>query len=72
MQTIKSCLMELEDRARPQLERSITVFDKSAYQIEGEIELAYTILGLASGYLIGIAEKRGRLGNTVPVLGQAQ
>ena len=62
--------MELEDRARPQLERSITILDKSADQVEGEVELSYTILGRASGYLIRIAEKRDRLGNTMPVLGQ--
>jgi hypothetical protein len=71
MQTIQGSLMQLQDHARPQFERSIAILDESTDHIEGEVELADAVFGLASSYLIGIAEERCRFGNAMPILRQA-
>lgn len=63
--------MQLQDDVRPQFEGSIPILDEAANHVEGEVELADAIFSLASSYLIGIAEERGRFGNAMPILRQA-
>jgi len=70
MQPVERCLMKLQNRARPQFERSITVFHVATDNIECEVELADTVFGLASSNFVGIVEKRCRLGNAMPILCQ--
>jgi hypothetical protein len=45
MQTIKRSLVQLQDRARPQFERSITVLHVATNNLKSEDELADAIFG---------------------------
>jgi hypothetical protein len=48
------------------------VFDRLPDNIQREVELADAIFGLASSHLVRVFEKRGRFGDSMPILSQGR
>ncbi len=70
MEAVECSLMQLQDRAGPQLERTLTIFHKFSDDLNRKLELANAIFSLAPCYFNGIAQKCRCFSDTMSIFNQ--
>jgi hypothetical protein len=71
VQAVESCLVQLQDRARPEFKLFLVVFDERTDDFKRKVKLADAILRLPSRYLIGVCQEERSFGNAMPILGHS-